>query len=104
MKTGKVILRSLAGFAAGAIAGLLFAPEKGLKTRRQIRDKADNYVGEVKTKYERLRGSLKKKLERTEKDAERFIAKGKAKYGDVKKGAEKTEANPVNPGGANISQ
>jgi gas vesicle protein len=85
MKTGKAILGALAGFAVGAMAGILFAPEEGLKTRRQIRDKADNYVGGIKTKYERLRDSLKKKFERTGKDAERLIAKGKAKYGDAKK-------------------
>jgi len=35
MRTGNVLLRKLAGLAIGAIAGILFAPEKGSTTRNK---------------------------------------------------------------------
>lgn len=38
MSSGKVVLGMLAGLAAGAVLGILFAPEKGSKTRRKILD------------------------------------------------------------------
>ena len=44
MKTGKVVLGTLAGLAIGALAGILFAPEKGSTTRQQIKDKSDDYA------------------------------------------------------------
>ena len=44
MSTGKVVLGTLAGLAIGAIAGILFAPEKGSVTRKQIMDKGDDLV------------------------------------------------------------
>ena len=36
MKAGKVFLGVLAGVAAGAVLGILFAPDKGSKTRKKI--------------------------------------------------------------------
>jgi gas vesicle protein len=39
MRTSKVVLGTMAGLAIGAIAGILFAPEKGSTTRKQILDK-----------------------------------------------------------------
>jgi gas vesicle protein len=38
---------SLAAAAAGAGVALLFAPQSGARTRRQIRHKADNYVHDL---------------------------------------------------------
>ncbi len=46
MSTGKVLLGVLAGVAAGAILGILFAPDKGYETRKKIvksgKDLTDN--------------------------------------------------------------
>ena len=36
MSTGKVVLGTLAGLAIGAIAGILFAPDKGSKTINKL--------------------------------------------------------------------
>jgi len=85
MRTGNVLLRKLAGLAIGAIAGILFAPEKGSTTRKQIMDKGDNYVGKLKSKFDEFRDSLTEKFESTKKDAENIAEKGKAKYDDAKK-------------------
>lgn len=35
MSTGKVVLGMLAGLAAGALAGILFAPDKGFANKRK---------------------------------------------------------------------
>ena len=52
MSTGKVILGLVAGAAAGAVLGTLFAPEKGSVTRKQISQKGENYFDTLKTKFD----------------------------------------------------
>ncbi|MCL4481924.1 MAG: YtxH domain-containing protein, partial [Bacteroidetes bacterium] len=42
MNTGKVLLGVLAGVAAGALIGILFAPAKGSRTRRRILKKGES--------------------------------------------------------------
>ena len=41
-----------AGFAAGAIAGILFAPDKGEITRGKVREKANELGDDVAEKYD----------------------------------------------------
>ena len=50
MDGGKVVLGVLAGVAVGALAGILFAPDKGSETRRKISKKTSDTVGDVKSK------------------------------------------------------
>ncbi|MBK6837973.1 MAG: YtxH domain-containing protein [Bacteroidetes bacterium] len=85
MSTGKVVLGTLAGLAIGAIAGILFAPDKGSKTRKQIMDKGDDYLDELKSKVDQISDFLAEKFESTKKDAEEMVDKGKAKYDDAKR-------------------
>jgi gas vesicle protein len=85
MSTGKVVLGAVAGLAIGAIGGILFAPEKGSTTRRQIMDKGDEYVDGVKSKLNNVRDSITDKYESTKKDVEEFVEKGKTKYDNARK-------------------
>ena len=39
MKTGKVVLGTVAALALGAIAGILFAPEKGSELRKRSEER-----------------------------------------------------------------
>ncbi|MGF1586002.1 MAG: YtxH domain-containing protein [Bacteroidales bacterium] len=103
MKAGKVILGALAGLASGAIAAILFAPEKGSTTRKHIRHKADDYAGGLKSKYHQLRDSLKSKFKRTKEDAEKLADKGKEKYYDAKEDVEVAEGSFKHPGGADVN-
>ena len=51
MSSGKVLLGVLAGVAAGALLGILFAPEKGSTTRKKIVSKGEEYVDDLKEKF-----------------------------------------------------
>lgn len=85
MSSGKVVLGLLAGVAAGALLGILFAPDKGSKTRRQILDKSGDYADELKSKFDEVIDTITQKFVQTKEEAEEMAAKGKSKYDDVKK-------------------
>jgi gas vesicle protein len=54
MLRGKIILGILAGAAAGALIGILFAPDKGMDTRKKIVHKGEEYVDNLKEKVNGL--------------------------------------------------
>jgi gas vesicle protein len=51
MNNGKLLLGVLAGVAAGAVLGILFAPEKGSVTRRKIAKKGSDCAEAVKDRF-----------------------------------------------------
>lgn len=85
MKTGKVVLGTLAGLAIGALAGILFAPEKGSTTRQQIKDKSDDYADDLKAKFNEYRNSFTEKFKSAKKDAQNLVENGKSEYDDAKR-------------------
>ncbi len=60
----KMMMLLGAGFLAGAVAGILFAPDKGEKTRDRIRSKASEFGEDIEKTYEdeieRLKGKIEK--------------------------------------------
>ena len=84
MKADKIILGVLGGVAVGALLGVLFAPEKGDKTRKKIIDKSNDYADELKDKL----GTINRKYEKIWKEGESLIAEGKSKLHDVKNDGE----------------
>ncbi|MGM0582705.1 MAG: YtxH domain-containing protein [Bacteroidota bacterium] len=85
MNRGKAVFGTLVGLAAGTIVGILLAPEKGRVTRKQIRDKSDDYLDELKTKFDEFSDLVSKKIETTKKDTQVLAGKGKAKFETYKK-------------------
>ncbi|MEI9935080.1 MAG: YtxH domain-containing protein [Ferruginibacter sp.] len=66
MSTGKIVTSVLIGAAAGAALGILFAPDKGYKTRKKImrqkddfkdmvQDKINDFVDEISEQYEKAK-------------------------------------------------
>ncbi|MFZ0281523.1 MAG: YtxH domain-containing protein [Bacteroidales bacterium] len=64
MSRGSIVLGALAGLAAGALFGILFAPDKGSSTRKNIMNKGEDYVGNLKGK---INGILHNGIKRGEK-------------------------------------
>lgn len=54
MGSGKVMTGLFAGLAAGAILGILFAPDKGKETRKKISKKGTDLKGNIKAKFSLL--------------------------------------------------
>jgi gas vesicle protein len=87
MKSIKVLVGVLAGMAAGAMVGLLFAPSKGSRTRKRIMKQGENYVDVVKDKYDDFMDSINEAYQNGNQEAKGMVADAKAKYEDVKKEA-----------------
>ncbi|MBK7434339.1 MAG: YtxH domain-containing protein [Chitinophagaceae bacterium] len=49
--TGKILTAVAAGAVAGAVLGVLFAPDKGSETRRKINEKGKKLTDGVKEKF-----------------------------------------------------
>jgi gas vesicle protein len=69
--SGKILAAAAAGIAAGAVLGILFAPDKGTETRKKITDQGKKIADGVKEKLnkgkEKLNG-LKEDIAQTVKE------------------------------------
>jgi gas vesicle protein len=68
MSSGKIVLGILAGIAAGALLGILFAPDKGSETRRKIVEKGKDLKDSVKEKYNEFAQSIDEKFAKVKED------------------------------------
>jgi gas vesicle protein len=77
MGAGKIIIGVVAGAAAGALLGVLFAPDKGSETRQKISRKAQDYADAVKEKFSDLVDNFTSQFESAAEEAENFAGKAK---------------------------
>lgn len=54
MRTSKAILGIAAGVAAGAVLGVLMAPDSGENTRKRITNKSQGVVDDLKSRFNTL--------------------------------------------------
>lgn len=80
--TGKVLLGILAGAAAGAILGILLAPDKGSETRRKIMKKGEDYADALKDKFDELMDGVTEKFSGSEESS---TANGKMRSEEFKR-------------------
>jgi gas vesicle protein len=75
MSSGKLVLGLLAGVAVGALAGILFAPAKGSRTRKRILKKGEDYADVLKEKFNDLLETVNEKMEKVKEEVSNFTDK-----------------------------
>ncbi|MCK9310727.1 MAG: YtxH domain-containing protein [Bacteroidales bacterium] len=79
MSTGKLVLGIMASVATGALLGVLFAPEKGEKTRKRICRKGEDFTDDLKEKIDEFISSIANKFDQVKKDVTDFAEKAMEK-------------------------
>jgi gas vesicle protein len=72
MNSGKVLLSVLAGAAAGALVGVLFAPHRGTVTRKKLKRQSGAYADGVKEKLSEIVDSITEKLEKVKDEVTEY--------------------------------
>jgi len=73
MSTTKVLLGVVAGAAAGAILGVLFAPAKGAATRRLIAQKTEKQAEDLKEKFNDFIDHVTEKYSQAKEDMDETL-------------------------------
>lgn len=89
MEGGNVLKSILISAAAGAIAGILFAPDKGTKTRKEISKRGKDFADLARDEFEEFMDYTRKKYEETRKQTDDLIEKGEATAEELKKKVKK---------------
>ena len=75
----KLIGALLIGASIGGALGILFAPDKGSKTRKKIVRKSENITDELEEKFNNFLKEIKREVETVKSKANEFVENGKAK-------------------------
>lgn len=76
--SGKVLTAIAAGVAVGAVLGILFAPDKGVETRRKINKQGEKFADDLKDKFRKG----KEKLNDLKVDLEKRVGEMEKKVND----------------------
>lgn len=73
MRSQGIIVGALAGLAAGALIGVLFAPEKGSDSREMIAKKSTDVIDSIKRSFNSLLEGISVKIEKVKDDASDIV-------------------------------
>lgn len=90
MNSGKLIAGLLIGAAAGAILGVLFAPDKGTETRRKISKKGTDVADGLKEKFNDFVDSVAENLTGVKEGAVELYENGRQKISNLKSDVNKS--------------
>jgi len=84
MANTKTLLGFLAGAAAGALAGILLAPDKGSETRKKISRKTGDWGDSLKSSFNDFIDGVKESYTSVKTEAEDVEEKGRLKMNSLK--------------------
>lgn len=70
------VLGIVAGLAVGTLIGILFAPKKGSKTRKQIKDKSNDVKDSIEHGFEDFVDAASKKYKSIVKSGDTILNRG----------------------------
>lgn len=68
MSKGRFLMGLLAGAAAGALLGVLFAPDKGTETRKKISTKGQDLADAATLRFNEMMSGIDDKLEKLKQE------------------------------------
>jgi gas vesicle protein len=80
----KIMIGFLAGAAAGVLAGILFAPDKGTETRKKISKKSGEAADSLKHKFNDFVDGLKETYATAKESVDDAAEKGNMKINTLK--------------------
>lgn len=83
MDSGKIFLGLLAGVAAGALLGVLFAPDKGSVTRKKLSKKGEEYAEDLTVKFNEFIKDISEKFEKVKEEVTNFAERTVSNSEDV---------------------
>jgi len=81
--SGKILTAIAAGAAVGAILGVLFAPDKGVETRRKINKQGEKFAEDLKETFRKGKEKLSELRDDIEKRVVDMEKKVNDKVGDM---------------------
>ncbi|MDL2262374.1 YtxH domain-containing protein [Bacteroidales bacterium OttesenSCG-928-I21] len=81
---GKGLIAFVSGAAVGAALGILFAPDKGVKTRKKIAKKTRDITDSAREKLEDFIESAEEIVDELKENASNFMSRNEEIFDDVK--------------------
>jgi gas vesicle protein len=76
---GRAVGALLLGAAIGGALGILFAPDKGSRTRKKLMAKGEDLTDAMKEKFEDFMDGVKEEIEEAKNKASEYMTNGTAK-------------------------